>query len=593
MKDVLVQCKDSASAVTLGKEKSVASISSRLVNLQTAGANLISLGEGKKKGSVRGRKRKLIRSDSSGATEFSLKQTLTILQTLYSEYKAALEGKKVVTEGGIGKKTDKKVAPKKEEKKVIRRTTVLGKTTSVEPQVDVGKVLNELKIDSSAKKEIKETRVRGQQEGKSTERRSTIGSRSAARHTLKARKLQSEDTTFQRSYTLPGHFHGRRVSGLSVLEKAAAFSQVTEGTGLAAPFGLNTTSARTRTRRASLEEWDLKTRKFEARQKMTTQEKTIAATEPVKPVKTVVQTAVVRTVIKEQEPAKRVSLVNIDVDVKNPPTTERSLSPSISPGPFKRVVSPSSTVLHSEREPPPRVISPVTSPVINRSNTKSPVTTVPVSLSSRAASRTVHQRRSIQNLKISGKVSHLKHVFDRQDEEGGGSMEKSRNSPSPSPKSKVVKRFHSPDIVPKIPEQEQQVVTSEPLMADRPFPSPDIAPKENSEAELKVEPPVDEVERERIYSLAPSRPEPPPNYSSATPSPENPPPRPPSPIGYVLEKMSDVSEGESSYQSYDSEEEEEEEGEEEIDGGVEDVDSGTIARRTVKTLQYVKLPVYK
>ena len=582
MQDAITQCTDSTSTITLNKERSLASVSSRLVNLQTSGANLISLGEGKKKGSVRGRKRKLIRSDSSGATEFSLKQILTKLQTVYSDYQAALGGRRRAS-SVVSKKTE---VPNKEVKETVQKSpVVLRKKNRTEPELNTGRFSSELKKDSTAKTETKEAQVRGRRLGdKDTERRSTISSRSATRQVLKAEKQQSEPGNFQRSFTLPGHFRGRRAPTLSVLQKAAAFSQVTEGSGLAAPFGLNPNKA---IRRRSWDGRELQFKTIEDTAKPAAQDKTISTTtKPVQqPVKGVVQTAVVRTVISEQEPAKRVSVVNIDMAQVAP--EDKSRSPSISPIPFTRVVSPSSVVLPSEHDPPPRVVSPVT----NRSNRKkSPVTTtVPVSSSSSLAATAHPQRRSIQNLKISGKVSHLKHMFDRQEEEsggsGGGSAEKSPEPPAVPPKSRRADRHRSPDIVPKVVETaEEEAVLSEPLMADKPFVSREIEETSRN----------DET-KENIKFLAPPRPESPQNYTPS-PEPSTPPPRPPSPIGYILEDMSD---GGSSYESYDTEysdDEEEEEEEEEggeggdmVDGGVEEVDSGSIGKRTIKTLQYVPL----
>ena len=703
MKEAIAQCTNSTGELALRKEQTVPRVSSRLVNLQAAGANLVSLGEGRKKGSVRGRKRKLIRSDSSGATEFSLRQILARLQSLYSEYKAVLEGR-TVRSAGVAAVADLKKA---EEAASRRRTPVYGKRISVEPRVDVGKVLNELNVGSTATK--KETSLPWK-EDREFERRSTISIRPAAKA---GRVQQSEESSFKRSYTLPGHFHGKRgLASLSVREKAAAFSQVTEGTGLAAPYGLSSR----RTRRASFEGGDLEIKLLENKQKAEVRETTTLTAEPetsvrpfvqrvkqekpvrpkseisakpvvqrvktekpVRPksevsVRPIVQTAIVRTVITNKEPAKRVSLLNIDV---NQVQAAEPSSPSVSPGPLTRVVSPSSVILPSEQEPPPRVVSPVlnrrskeqeqppkvvspipivvspvlnrhskeqeqppkvvspvpivVSPVLNRRSRESPSpTAAPVSQSkaapsSKSSSLVAHksktsQRRSIQNLKMAGKVSHLKHVFDRREENGAGgrgSAGKSPTSRSPSPKLKPAERVHSPTIIPKVAEPElelEQVVLSEPLMADRRFPTPDIAPKENTDGLEQIQEESftgEEGEQEKTGFLAPPRPEPPQNYTSASPSPElfkpeNPPPRPPSPIGYILERECDTSDGESSYQSYDtddySDEEEEEEEEEDGEGegeegegeegegeegeeGTEEIDSGKVERKTLKSLQ--------
>ena len=583
MKAVIVQCTESLSTVQLQKDTSLTSVSSRLVNLQTAGASLISLGEGRKKGSVRGRKRKLIRSDSSGATEFSLKQILSNLQSLYADYKAALEGRRVSS--AVSRKTEKEATQREERAQPLKSPVVKNRA---EAKTSSSKSKSR---DSSAAKEASAVQVRGGAGDRPIDRRSTISYRAAARKALKAEKLQnSEPSNFRRSYTLPGRFQGRKAEGLSVREKAAAFSRVTEGRGLAAPFGLH--ASRTRTRRPSLDE----TRKVESGQSKAPREERVAtnSTKTIvrEPAKSVVQTAVVRTVISKQEPAKRVSLVNVDAE-KSPTPELRSRSPSASPTPYPRVVSPSSAVLPSEQERPPRVISP-TPPgsAANRSQRKrSPVVaTSPATLSPAKASSD-KTRRSIQVLQLAGKVSQLKHMFDQTEEEGGGTG----ISPSPSPKTKTTfDRHWSPDIVPKVPtdclSEESCVVSKPALMASRPFPSPDITPKDDSQTEesarAREETPSKSREGDGSASLAPPRPGPPQNYSSVTPSPEilDPPPRPPSPIGYVLDEASD---GESSYQSYDTEYSEEEEEEEEVDGGLEEVDSRSISKRTVKTLQYV------
>ena len=579
MKDVIEQCRHSPTSVELTKETSLASVSSRLVNLQTSGANLISLGEGRKKGSVRGRKRKLIRSDSSGATEFSLKQTLSNLKALYSEYSTALERRSTVS-----RSTERREFPDREEKE---KTSVVLRKKSPRTELQGQKRYSATE---------KETQLKSRWE---VDRRSTISSRSTVRQALKTEKLQqSEQGTFKRSHTLPGHFRGRRAPGLSVLQKAAAFSRVTEGTGLAAPFGLHI-------RHRSLDGRDLETKKLAASAAAT------ARAGVREPSKTVVQTAVVRTVITKSEPAKRVSLINIDVPTAEPPTSgtpsvSSSISPSVSPIPITRVISPSSVVLPSGQEPPPRVFSPTPSPERDRSaRKKSPVvTSAPASLSKATsaslAPTTKAPRRSIQNLQITGKVSHLKHLFDRQEEEEEeGPARKSRSS---SPRSKGMEKHRDPEIVPKVPSEppanKEVSILSEPLATGRLFPSPDITPKETTTAgepeKIGEETPKCEGVKESITSLAPPRPNPPQNYSPS-PEPSNPPPRPPSPIGYTLEEGSD---GESSYQSYDteySEEEEEEEGGgeegegEEVDGELEAVDSATIGRRTLKTLQYVTL----
>lgn len=601
MKDVIIQCKESLSTVQLKKETSLTSVSSRLVNLQTAGANLVSLGEGRKKGSVRGRKRKLIRSDSSGATEFSLKQTLSNLQLLYTKYKAALEGRRVGSI--ISKRTEKKEEVWKDRLEVKEiSSVVLRRKDHTKPQSKNRE--SEIKRSSlPVGKTALGTQVSDQWKSRSVDRRSTIAVRSAARQAVKAEKLQdpadNQESIFKRSHTLPGHFRGRRAPGLSVLEKAAAFSQVTEGTGLAAPFGLHTASRR---RRPSLEGRDLETKKFELRQKTAAEEeKTLAASAKTVAKKeqfsnTAVKTAVVKTVIAKQEPAKRVSLVNID-SVKKPTTVDAaSLSPSVSPIPITRVVSPSSVVLPSEQEPPPRVVSPDPNQVRNRSNrSKSPVTTTLSSLSTTSK----NTRRSIQNLKIAGKVSHLKHVFDRQEEESvtaTGEPVLGKKSPSTSPRRKGIERHLSPDIVPKEPTvmtSEVDCVLTQPLKAaENSFSSPDIMLKKTSETgkTSTVEDIVSNTDNERgkdaVVSLAPLCPESPQNYS---PSPElqhpPPPPRPPSPIGHILEEASD---GESSYQSYDTEYSDDDDSElddEEIDGELEEVDSATISKRTIKTLQ--------
>ena len=648
MKDVIVQCAESLTAVQIRKETSLASVSSRLVNLQTSGANLVSLGEGRKKGSVRGRKRKLIRSDSSGATEFSLKTTLSHLQALYSKYKAALEGRRVSgtatkkkeekkSEKKSEKKEEKKSEKKEEKKEEVRKareeevkeknTVVLRRKEHTGSRLRVKEV--ELKRSSLPVERLVPSgvRVSGEWKSRSVDRRSTISLRSSARQAVKADKLQcqslDQESNFKRSYTLPGRFRGKCAPGQSVLEKAAAFSQVTEGTGLAAPFGLHASS---RARRPSLEGRDLETKKLESRRETEAREERVLAAsketvakEQSSSSKTTVQTAVVKSVVAEREPAKRVSLVNIDATPK--PAVTVSRSPSISPIPFTRVVSPSSAVLPLEQEPPPRVVSPDPGQARNQSNrsnrsssrSKSP-SSLSVATPSSLSTTSKQTRRSIQNLRIAGKVTKLKHVFDKQEEEEEEERAMSRpgepgkKSPSTSPRRKVVERHPTPDIIPKVVTEvtdEASCIVSELLMAGKPLPN--VTPETKSEptAAATVKETVTKDANEggkggNSESLAPVLPEPPQNYA---PSPEvDPlPPRPPSPIGYVLEENSD---GESSYHSYDTEysdedesegeeeeevegEEEEEEGEEEgeVDGGVEAVDSASISKRTVKTLQ--------
>ena len=647
MKDVIARCKDSPSTVHIRKETSLASVSSRLVNLQTAGTNLISLGEGKKKGSVRGRKRKLIRSDSSGATEFSLKQTHSSLQSLYSKYKSALEGRRVSSgttapshSPAKAEKTEEKREGETGAKREASPVVVLRRKERTAAHLKPGDIPIELKRKSWSFQRREGTQVKSRWEKRDTDRTSTVESSSATRQAVKSEKLNrqfSEETSFKRSYTLPGHFRGWKAPGLSVLEKAAAFSKVTEGTGLAAPYGLHSSSTTSsRTRRPSLDGRDLDTKKSESSLKaekapdLSARDNTVgrrsAGDNTVGKTPGVVQAAVVKTVISEQESVKRVSLIDIDTAKPQQPSDPDPL-PAL---PLARVVSPSSDVLPSEQEAPPRVVTP--DPPKQDAQPKSPAhTATPVTLatattSSKSVATTAKKtRRSIQNLQIAGKVSHLKHVFNRQEEESLGETV-GKSPSSTSPRAREIERRLSPDIVPKVSETAEmasedavcEAVAEDLLMADRPIPSPDITPKQTKEeaqqteiqeekatvkeeVAVKAEPlgqevaTVEEEEpKETMDSLPPPSPEPPQTHS---PELVYPPPRPPSPIGYVLEESSD---GESSYQSYDTEysdedEEEEEEEEEEEDeeeeeeegvvGEVEDVDSGTISRRTLKTLQ--------
>ncbi|CAI8019891.1 Pleckstrin homology domain-containing family G member 4B [Geodia barretti] len=630
MKDVIARCKDSPSIVTIRKETSLPSVSSRLVNLQTAGTNLVSLGEGRKKGSVRGRKRKLIRSDSSGATEFSLKQTLSGLQSLYAEYKTALEGRKVTTGASLTRKgTEKKRAAEKREggteREVKERSpaVVLRRKERSDRQLQSGDIPIELKRKSWSFQRREGIQLTSRWENRDSNKKSTVESRSAARQTVKSEKLNrggssEEGSSFKRSYTLPGHFRGWRAPGLSVLEKAAAFSKVTEGTGLSAPYGLHKASA-TKTRRPSLDGRELDSRKSESQPKTATSDNVAGSSSTEKSVgkPPAVQTAVVKTVISTQESVKRVSLIDVDVSKPQPTADSESRGP-----PLTRVVSPSTQVLPLEQEAPPRVVSPEPhKPKTTATPVTLSTTTTTTSSSKSLATVTKNSRRSIQNLKIAGKVSHLKHVFDRQEEEVAESAGKPPSTTT-SPRTREMEGRLSPDIVPKVSESAEIAVSDAGLtMADRPIPSPDITPKETSfpvrvplpqpaeaetiepleeratvksEVEVRVEaiveksPVKEEEARATVGSLSPHHPELP---QTSSPEVKTPPPRPPSPIGYILEDSSD---GESSYQSYDTEysdeeeeDEEEEEEEEEEEGEMEDVDSGTISRRTAKTLQAV------
>ena len=641
MKDVITRCKDSPSIVTIRKETSLPSVSFRLVNLQTAGTNLVSLGEGNKKGSVRGRKRKLIRSDSSGATEFSLKQTLSGLQSLYAEYKTALEGRKVTTGASLTRqgteKKEKTTAGKREgeterEPKEHSPAVVLRRKERSDHRLQSGDIPIELKRKSWSFQRREGVQLTSRWENRDSNKKSTVESRSTARQAVKSEKLNrggssEEGSSFKRSYTLPGHFRGWRAPGLSVLEKAAAFSKVTEGTGLSAPYGLkaSTTSVK-KTRRPSLDSKELDTKKCESQPKTATSDKVAGSSSREKsvgkpPATSAVQTAVVKTVISQQESVKRVSLIDVDVSKAQPTTVSESRGP-----PLTRVVSPSSQVLPSEQEAPPRVVSPEPH---KPKTTATPVTlsTTATSSSKSLATAAKSSRRSIQNLKIAGKVSHLKHVFNRQEEEVAESAGKPPSTTT-SPRTREMEGRLSPDIVPKVSESAEMAVSDAGLtMADRPIRSPDITPKETSfpisvalpqpveaeeileeratvksEVEVRVEanveksPVKEEEAKATVGSISRPCPELP---QTGSPEVKTLPPRPPSPIGYILEDSSD---GESSYQSYDTEysdededEEEEEEGEEdeeeEEEGEVEDVDSGTISRRTAKTLQYVFDPV--
>ena len=628
----------SSGQTSLRKELTISSISSRLVSLQSTGADLISLGEGKKRGSVRGRKRKLIRSNSSGATELTLKQTLASLQQQYSECKAVLEGRKLPP------------VPEERQPARVRRSPVLTRKASVEPKVDVGLVLAELNSTPAVK----------EKEEEGSKRRSTVTARSAARAAAKQRRLQSAESHLQRRVTAPGHFlRSKKAQGPSVREKAAVFSKgadragssrqpVSAGKPPTSPRVLTTEGRRGEGRRGEgklkmerqeeekggrkeeREERERKEREEreegerrererkekqekerEEKEERERKEKVAIAREsrpevPVKrrwssscvgfeegrmkeerPLSAEVPATVIRAVIKEKEPAKRISLVNIDISTAQIP------SPSPSPSPSPKVsrtmmISPTSNVLPSEQVRP-QVVSPISkvvSPYSKKLNNMSPSPIPPSSPSSLAAPKGMtSQRRSIQNLKIAGKVSHLKHMFDRQ-EEGG---EKPSLSPSHSPKQGTGKKAPSPDIIPKQPEPEK-IVKSDPLTS-RPFPSPDIIPKESEGLEQIDEvPPTGEGEQVKIDNLSPPRPAPPLDYNSAasTPeisTPENPPPRPPSPVGYSLEKMSDSSDEAGSYSSWDTSEEEEEEEEEEVEE-VEEVDSGKVVeRRVLKSLQ--------
>ena len=144
-----------------------------------------------------------------------------------------------------------------------------------------------------------------------------------------------------------------------------------------------------------------------------------------------------------------------------------------------------------------------------------------------------------KSLQTVGKVSSLRGLFDRREETDGGRASskspdirgKSRSkSPSPAPK-----RFRSPDIAPI---EEMMAISRAEKKNDRPLSEP--AKKSSKMADSAKPKSPSKVVAVREHELAtPLRPSPP------RLTPEQAPPRPPSPIAYYLEATSDSSELES------------------------------------------------